>query len=325
MALSVFYSWQSDSAPKTNRYFIRDCLEKAARSIGSDDQVFDSIRIDYDTKDVPGTPDIFNSILEKIDASDVFVADLSISARTSESRLSPNPNVLIELGYAIRAIGGRRIICIMNESLGSPENLPFDLAHKKWPIRYTLASSDLSDQAHCKLVAKQLTGELKLALRSVLIHGRAAPRLGTPGDAPSFQYIRHLISESDPREDWEYIPSHDRYLYVNKHDVNLRMTVVLEEYGRHLEEFREPWANRHPDPRATSFWCDIYYGATHAFRSILVTVDGGRAWLPLPRQSGISGERTEVLPLDYKLAQVFDSLGTLDEYMRRSRLTVAPE
>ena len=37
--------------------------------------------------------------------------------------------------------------------------------------------------------------------------------------------------------------------------------------------------------------------------------------LPVPRQRGRDGKVTEVLPFDYRLAQMFDSLGTLEEYM----------
>ena len=45
--------------------------------------------------------------------------------------------------------------------------------------------------------------------------------------------------------------------------------------------------------------------------------------LPIPRQAGSDGKITEVLPYDYRLAQIFDTLGSLDSYMVRSGLTVA--
>ena len=83
--------------------------------------------------------------------------------------------------------------------------------------------------------------------------------------------------------------------------------------------------NCHPDNHATGYWVDIYYGASHitSMRNILVAVDGARAMLPIPRQKGITGQISEVLPLDYKYAQIFDNLGALDDYMWRSRLTLA--
>lgn len=46
--------------------------------------------------------------------------------------------------------------------------------------------------------------------------------------------------------------------------------------------------------------------------------------LPIPRQVGITGEVTEVVDQDYKLAQIFDANnGQLDNYLWRARLTVA--
>ena len=42
-------------------------------------------------------------------------------------KLTPNPNVLIELGYAIHLLGWERIICVNNVKYGKNELLPFDL------------------------------------------------------------------------------------------------------------------------------------------------------------------------------------------------------
>lgn len=52
-------------------------------------------------------------------------------------------------------------------------------------------------------------------------------------------------------------------------------------------------------------------------RFILVSVDGGKAELPTPATG-----TPEIDPLDYKVAQIFDQHGTLDEYLSRAVLTV---
>ena len=96
----VFYSWQSDLPNATNRSFIQLALEKAAKSIASDKTVDDVPIIDRDTQGVPGSPHIAKTIFQKIDVADVFVADVSIVGGSIE-RPAPNPNVLIELGYAL--------------------------------------------------------------------------------------------------------------------------------------------------------------------------------------------------------------------------------
>jgi hypothetical protein len=51
-----------------------------------------------------------------------------------KGRSIPNPNILIELGYAVAKKGWERIICVMNQQYGGPSKLPFDLQHRRWPI-----------------------------------------------------------------------------------------------------------------------------------------------------------------------------------------------
>lgn len=78
-----------------------------------------------------------------------------------------------------------------------------------------------------------------------------------------------------------------------------------------------------PDQSATGYSCDIYCASTRVTRNLLVSVDDARAMLPIPRQGGASGKVTELLPLDQRLAQILDTLGSLESYMVRSGLTVA--
>src|SRR5262249_19893931 len=122
----VFYSWQSDLPNACNRSFIQRALEDAAATIKADDTVEIEPVVDRDTLGVPGAPDIASTIFAKITAADVFVADVSIVNR-GDRRATPNPNVLIELGYALRTLGHQRIIPVFNSAFGKIEELPFDL------------------------------------------------------------------------------------------------------------------------------------------------------------------------------------------------------
>lgn len=119
-----FYSWEADRPNNTNRGFIKTALEEAA-ALASDLTV--EPRIDHDTQNVPGSPDIARTILKKIENSHVFVADVTIISDAAGERATPNPNVLIELGYAMHALSENRIILVMNEHFGPVEKLPFDL------------------------------------------------------------------------------------------------------------------------------------------------------------------------------------------------------
>jgi len=128
MARKVFYSWQSWLPNATNRGFIHGALEGACEELAA--LVSDAQRpeLDHDTQGVPGAPDIIQTILEKIDQSDGFVADVSIvTGGVDGKRLSPNPNVLVELGYALKRLGRDRLLLVMNTYFGPADALPFDL------------------------------------------------------------------------------------------------------------------------------------------------------------------------------------------------------
>lgn len=78
-----------------------------------------------------GTPDIGDSIYEKIDSADIFIADVTIINGDYAGRKTPNPNVMIELGYAIKSLGWDRIILLYDKDFGEIEELPFDINHRR--------------------------------------------------------------------------------------------------------------------------------------------------------------------------------------------------
>src|SRR6266702_580043 len=84
----VFYSWQSDLDGKTTRSFIEEALKKAIKVLQKDDTLDVGLVIDRDTKDVPGSPDIAKTILEKIDRAQMFVGDVTI-VNQGAPRLTP--------------------------------------------------------------------------------------------------------------------------------------------------------------------------------------------------------------------------------------------
>ncbi len=157
----VFYSWQSDLSNSTNRGFIADALEKAVKSIHGDDSIEVEPVVDRDTSGVPGSPDIANTIFAKIDQASVFVCDISIINSGSKLRLTPNPNVLIELGYAIKALGSERIIMVMNTAFGAPERLPFDLRMRR-VTTYHLPEGSTEKSTERKKLQKTLQAALNI-------------------------------------------------------------------------------------------------------------------------------------------------------------------
>lgn len=140
MKYIVFYSWQSDLPNNLNRSFIESILEKATKSISKDQNFSIEPVIDRDTVGVPGSPSIISTITEKIAKADFFVCDISIVNHESVGRKTPNPNVLLELGYASAVLGWERIIMIQNIAFGGLELLPFDLRGRRI-VDYYLANT----------------------------------------------------------------------------------------------------------------------------------------------------------------------------------------
>ena len=124
---TVFYSWQSDLPNRTNRAFIVDALEQAARAVRSDASVGIDPVVDRDTAGVPGSPGIAATIFAKIADADIFVPDVSLVTSHHAKRPSPNPNVLLELGFAMSQLSWDRVVMVMNTAFGDPTRLPFDL------------------------------------------------------------------------------------------------------------------------------------------------------------------------------------------------------
>lgn len=178
----VFYAWQSDHPNSICRSVIRRALEKTASKLAQAAAIQDAPRedfvtVDADTQGIPGSPPIAETILEKIAESDAFVADLTMMPTSEGHRASPNPNVLIEYGYALATLGDRKIIAVMNEAMGSPQNLPFDIQHKRWPIRYELApdASDVNRENAQAGLVRDLCGALKQVLEALPSAGISKP------------------------------------------------------------------------------------------------------------------------------------------------------
>ena len=168
---TIFYSWQSDRSKNTCRNFIERALQSAVNQLRADVKVEPSLRedleVDKDTKNVPGSPAIFDTIMAKIASASIFVPDLTFVGLRTDRRPISNPNVLIEYGYALHKPGPQRIIAVINAAYGEPtaQNVPFNLAHRRFPITYTLAV-DASEEER-KAARKVLTDKFESALRTI--------------------------------------------------------------------------------------------------------------------------------------------------------------
>ncbi len=153
------------------------------------------------------------------------------------------------------------------------------------------------------------------------------------------QELLKSIIESDPN-DWYTISSptfRDRligvsssteghWLEINSHhttavykpDVSITLAWGLDW----KEDFDEPWAKSCPDPSASGDYVDVYYNGSLVFRTVYITVDCGRAKLPMP----MSRTDLNVARNYYHFVQLIDSIGgyvsQYDSYFRRVGLQI---
>ena len=147
--MKVFWSWQSDTHQPSGRYFVRAGLDRAVEALAAHPDLEDAERpsVDSDTSDVSGSPPIADTVLQKIRECAVFVADVTPVAATPGGKKVPNPNVMIELGYAIAEVGLQRIVLVMNQAEGARLSaLPFDLRHWRGPLTYSLHRDATEDR-----------------------------------------------------------------------------------------------------------------------------------------------------------------------------------
>lgn len=122
--IKVFYSWQSDY--KNNKNSIEKCIKNVSKKFFNGE-----IILDRDTLGHSGSPDILQVLLEKVEKSDIFIADVSIINKDFNGKKVPNPNVMFELGYATAFLKKDYTILLFNEETGVITDLPFDIDHRR--------------------------------------------------------------------------------------------------------------------------------------------------------------------------------------------------
>jgi len=176
----IFYSWQSDLPNADNRNFIKDCLEKAVKEANRDDKY---LEVDRDTSGMAGFPNIQQTILKKIEKANIFVADVSIISEMSlKGKRMPNPNVLFELGYAVKALGWERVICVFNEDYGRIDELPFDIKQHRI-LSYSLNNKEKKDERY--RVANAVKETLNILVKKGMLYSKIKLNEGNLLEGPT--------------------------------------------------------------------------------------------------------------------------------------------
>ncbi|WP_432411276.1 hypothetical protein [Rasiella sp. SM2506] len=230
---TVFYSWQSDKRKSSN--FISSSIEKAIKIVKRKltQDISLEINFDRDTRNRSGSPQIAQTIFDKISQCDIFICDVSLINnsllnRSLKSRITSNPNVLIELGYAINSLGWERVICVNNIEFGVNEMLPFDIrAHR-------ITSFNKKDDKS----RKSLVDILEVGIRTIIedydnISERHNVDELKQKDRVIFNKIDEILSEKLLTDDLNTVVTN---LYYNNH-MHSRWIDLINYYKESMNHF----------------------------------------------------------------------------------------
>lgn len=184
MKITIFYSWQTSTETKYNKNFINTCIEKAIQKVKKKPE-FQAIDFNLleGVRNEPGSPPVASKIIdERIPNCDIFIADLSVVSQIPKLiinllnwfgykiRPAQNNNVINEHGVAYNALGFEKIIGVLNEAYGSPndnpENISFDLRHLRFPIKFNYSKKTKNKED----IQIQLVNDLSDALKTTAIY-----------------------------------------------------------------------------------------------------------------------------------------------------------
>jgi len=239
---TIFYSWQSDLPNNTNWTFIEDSIILATKELKKIQPIPININIDRATREDTGSPDITESIFSKISNSNVFIADISIVNNSDESiRKTPNPNVLVELGYAARTLGWEKIICIYNIDFGSFDDLPFDLRNRR------IMSYSLKDQVKSD-IKKILSNQIKKSITEMQSKGILTDKildfLKKEIDQEMLMLISHLVRFINKSESDNFFDNTTAFINLDKlgiieilRDKKILGFDILKSFHEHEKKF----------------------------------------------------------------------------------------
>jgi hypothetical protein len=127
-----------------------------------------------------------------------------------------NPNVAIELGYAIKALTWSSCMGVMNLAYGKIDDLPFDIHRtRSWPVTYTLKEGATKQEIDTtkKSLADALYLKLKPFLSKTTEHAPTGYERIQPVRPPAFWFAEGQ-SVGTRRDDRRYTMPFERVLFL---------------------------------------------------------------------------------------------------------------
>lgn len=238
--VKIFYSWQSDLPAKDTKNFIGDAIEAAAKFLANTVTVIP----DRDTKNETGSPNIEQTIFNKIEECDLFVGDLSLVAsyenKNGTMKYTPNPNVLVELGYAVKVLGWQNIICFVNKDFGEEADLPFDLNHHR-VTGYSLENNERAD------VRKGLRDVIASTVMTLMENG-IRPKNGFSSHIiGAYDFIsKNVIEKLIPFDiqNSNFVINYKEYILQElREKLNAAISIVLPSINENIKNFKDSEVN----------------------------------------------------------------------------------
>ena len=292
--MKVFWSWQSDTPGNIGRFFVRDALLEAIAALKGDRKLLEpnereaaaTIVLDSDRQGVAGSPDLAATIFSKIEAADVFVADVTLVGQTDDTKRLINSNVAIEYGHAHHALTFHRVLMVQNRYYGDGDQLPFDLRQKSWPLHFTLAPDATKKEiaAERSLLARQFLSALRPYLKMV------GPTKPQHEEAPS-TFNRAVYFEPSAVIAQNHAPAPDSidYYFAEHRALYLRLIPIhARAIPLKLADLYEDAQNRRVDLLLRQRYMGV--GDRNRFGAITYEPRGSVAFLRTFTQVFLSGE-----------------------------------
>lgn len=123
----------------------------------------------------------------------------------------------------------------------------------------------------------------------------------------NYNEVENILANSKKNE---WIENDELGTFTYKNDLNLRIERSPNEI-----EFNETWATSFPDKNAKAIDYKVFYNNSFVDEQLLVSVDGARAVLPLPK----SADDLTVKKADVNFARIVNVGNQFDDYLARSK------
>jgi len=282
----VFFSWQSDTEETIGRNAIRAALRKASKEV---EKKIPGVKLVLDeaTRGVTGGINIATKVIEKIQAADIVVADVTTITPVGALRPCPNPNVSYELGFGVGEVGWERTIPLFNTAIGNfPADLPFDLIQNR-TMTFRLENTELSKgvQSLSEKLAVGIADIVRVdPKRPAQLRGLSREKIEHDRDAEQIRWLLSTLHLPTLDEHIEHLPDRvrSRFLWFHAHFASVESNSLFSIYDLVLDgavrRFARAWdvAVSHGEKYQSSANADLYSFRPDGFRGF--SDDEEKAW-----------------------------------------------